>query len=284
MTILENAQTFVSNGISVLPVGYKDKRPDFHLIHAWEYLKTTLPDYTTLLSWFGRGEHNYGIVAGWNNLVIIDFDDMPEFRAWSRWAMQTGGMAQYVNQNAYRVASSRGMHVYIRLPHKERNRKVGTKIDIKADGYVLGAGSVHPTGVLYRSLRERLHFPLVSALSDVLPASMLITTHQTIPAAIHWPTQVMPPGNPGAGLVERIKKNIPIESLFSNVQPSGTSYVMTNCPLHDDKHPSMWINTKEQICGCFAGCSDKPMDVINLTARLHGLSNRDAIFFLAEKL
>lgn len=283
MTILSNAQEFVDNGISVLPVGYKDKRPDFHLIHAWEYLKTTLPDHKTLQMWFGRGEHNYGVVAGWNNLVIIDFDDMLEFRAWTRWAMQTGGIAQYVNQTAYRVASSRGMHVYIRLPHKERNRKVGTKIDIKADGYVLGPGSMHPSGILYRSLRERLNFPLVSALSDVLPAAMLTTT-QTTPAPIKWPQNVTPSAAPGAGLVERIKKSIPIESLFQNLTPSGTSYVMTNCPLHDDKHPSMWINTKEQICGCFAGCSDKPMDVINLTARLHGLSNRDAIFYLAEKL
>ena len=56
------------------------------------------------------------------------------------------------------------------------------------------------------------------------------------------------------------------------------------CPLHDDAEPSFWIDTRDQVCGCFAGCTSKPLDVINLYARLCGLNNREAIFQLARLL
>ena len=46
----------------------------------------------------------------------------------------------------------------------------------------------------------------------------------------------------------------------------------------------MWVDTARGICGCYAGCTPKPFDVIDLYARLHGLDNRDAIKQLARGL
>lgn len=282
--ILESALKFVELGIAVIPVGFRDKRPDFSLIKTWEPFKTELPSQIELYHWFQTGNHNYGIITGWSNLVVIDFDDAEEYRAWSWWCFKTGGLAAAVSKQAYQVSTSRGMHVYIRLPYKERNRKVGTKIDIKADGYVLGPGSIHPTGAEYRALRDVFNFPIVSALSDILPASFLIANqNQGNQNPVVW-TIPQAKSAPGAGLVDKIKKSFPIESFFPDAHQSGTRYMLARCPLHDDKNPSMWIDTRDQICGCFAGCTSKPLDVINLVGRINGLSNQDAIFYLAEKI
>jgi hypothetical protein len=53
-----------------------------------------------------------------------------------------------------------------------------------------------------------------------------------------------------------------------------------------------WIDTRpgRGICSCFRpkcraqNPGSKPMDVINFYARLHGLSNREAIYELADQL
>lgn len=282
--ILEWTSRFVQTGIGILPVGFKDKRPDFDLIKSWEPYKTSLPSVTELHSWFDTGLHNYGVITGWQNLAVIDFDDMEEYRAWSWWCFKSGGTAQYVAKHAFQVSTSRGIHIYVRLPHKERNRKAGTKIDIKANGYVLGPGSIHPSGSEYRALRDVFNFPVLQALSDILPAS-LITSNQVgvNQNPVVW-TIPQVKSAPGAGLVEKIKKSFPIESFFPDAHQSGTRYLLARCPLHDDHNPSMWIDTRDQICGCFAGCTSKPLDVINLVGRMNSLNNTDAIFYLSEKL
>ncbi|RJR09976.1 hypothetical protein C4588_04105, partial [Candidatus Parcubacteria bacterium] len=186
----------------------------------------------------------------------------------------------YVANYAFRVSTSRGVHVYMRIDHHERNRKVGN-IDIKADGYVLGPGSIHPSGIEYKPLRDVFNFPLISALSDVLPATMLSPILSNS-ASSAW-TVITPQATPGTDLIKKIRVANPIESFFPTAKPSGPGWLMTHCPFHDDQNPSFWINTRKQICGCFAGCTPLPLDSINLFARLHGLNNRDAIFILSGK-
>jgi len=49
----------------------------------------------------------------------------------------------------------------------------------------------------------------------------------------------------------------------------------------------MWVNTKLGICRCFVpGCSGnhKSMDVINLYAKAHATTNREAIILFAARL
>jgi hypothetical protein len=54
------------------------------------------------------------------------------------------------------------------------------------------------------------------------------------------------------------------------------------CPFHSDKNPSFWVDALNGICGCFGGCTHKPLDVINLYARLNGINNVDAIHDLVN--
>jgi hypothetical protein len=284
--IFENASRFIQMGISVIPVGFRDKRPEFSKLpknsegdHTWEPYKSALPDLSELQVWFTSGYHNFGVIAGWQGLVILDFDEMQEYTTWLFWSNKTGGIVKWVADTAFRVSTSRGVHVYIRLPHREKNRKLG-KIDVKGDGYVLGPGSVHPSGAVYTPMRDCWNFPLVSALSDVLPASLLLPQNQTKQSPVWQPT--VPAGPIKGGLIEKIKKTFRIESFFPNARKSGSAWLLDRCPLHDDHNPSFWINTEQQICGCFAGCTDKPLDVINLYARMHGVSNTEAIRAMAE--
>ncbi len=52
---------------------------------------------------------------------------------------------------------------------------------------------------------------------------------------------------------------------------------MVCCPFHDDKHPSMKVDRRFHCFGCQADG-----DVIDFTARLFGLSNKEAALKLAE--
>lgn len=295
-TQLNLANQFLTCGIAVFPIVHRDKRPE---VTHWKPFQSQLPTVDQVRNWFFGGFHNVGVVTGWQGLVVIDFDAAVEFGRWLRWACRRGGIAAYVARRAYRVQSSRGMHLYVRLPERLKTIKIrhadgAARIDVKGQGgYVLGATSVHPSGTIYTALREELVFPMVHALSDVLPADLLAQTElptnmqaprpRTPLAGDPWESadqaQVAPPN-----AVERIKTALRMESFFTGYHPTGVDYYMTNCPFHDDEHPSFWFDADRQICGCFSGCTPKALDAIGLYARLHGLSNTEAIRQLARTL
>jgi len=103
-------------------------------------------------------------------------------------------------------------------------------------------------------------------------------------------------------LVQEIKKRMTIlEVCKSDVlhlkatRPAG--WYVGRCPFHqpDSDPPSkrkFWIDARpgRQICSCFVprcrtgNPGGRPMDVINYYARLHQISNRAAIFELADML
>ncbi len=285
ITKLELAHYFHKLGVSVIPIHYRTKTPAVQ----WSEFgyrpgnPCRNPTEQELAKWFATELVNIGICTGWHGLTVLDFDDASEYGKW----MSASGEVQRL---AYRVSTSRGIHVYIRLPHAERARKVG-RIDIKGiGGYVLGAGSIHPSGLQYRALREPIVIPFVETLSDVLPAAALLSDH-TEPAGVKLPSAPALPQDAWgaamspravAGAIDRIKKRYRIEDFFRNKTKTGKHWYVTECPLHDDKTPSLWLDTERQICGCFAGCASKPMDVINLVARIKGVSNFEAIHFLSE--
>jgi hypothetical protein len=296
------AQTlrFLNENIGIFPIEAHGKRPEFSMLPidandlkpTWEPYKTTLPKMSEVIGWFNHGLENYAVISGWSNLVILDFDDGAEYASWARWA-QRGQISAWVYKNAYKVRTARGVHVYVRTATRERARKLG-KIDIKAaGGYVVGPGSIHPSGIVYTALSDNLFFPLVATLGDILPKSIL-SNDPTIPV----PPQTKPPqpvdpwqaastqipsANPDA--VKKIKANFHIEDFFPGATDSGDHHKMTCCPFHPDRHPSFWIDTRLQICGCFSGCNGpKPWDVINVYARLHSLSNNQAILSMAGVL
>ncbi len=107
-------------------------------------------------------------------------------------------------------------------------------------------------------------------------------------------------------LIAEIKKRMTILDVVQDhvlfIKPTPTpGWYIGRCPFHQAatfnsgdplSKRKFWIDSRpgRQICGCFVPrCAadnpgQKPMDVINFYARLHNLSNRLAIFELADIL
>jgi len=150
--------------------------------------------------------------------------------------------------------------------------------DIKGiGGYVLIPPSIHPTGAAYGAMNEG---PImeIDELSQVLPDAPAPPVPRARPTVQVANVSKLWPTTP----IEEIRAGVSLLTLLPSAEQTGSHWYMTKCPFHDDRNPSMWINTLEGICGCYSGCTPKPLDVIDLYARLHGISIRDAIRELAS--
>ena len=286
---------FHSLNIATIPVNLGEKTPA--LTH-WKQYQTQLPTEREILHWHAKTS-NVGIVCGWRNLVVIDFDDLDLTQTYGKWLLWAArhsrfSITQQVLRSAYKVRTARGIHVYVFTRQIEPNRKL-TGLDIKArNGYVLGEGSIHPSGALYTALTPGLMIPTVNTLSEVLPPAVLLTT-ELPPVVKSIVTPITASDDPWAyvdapiitsNLIDRIKGRLRLPDLIdlTGARRTGAHHYLLACPLHQDDNPSFWIDTHLDLCGCFAGCTPKPLDVINLYARLYGLSNQEAIFTLARLL
>lgn len=294
-TLLDTAKQIMSIGVAVIPIVYHDKKPQI----KWSQFRggatgSRLPTSTELELWFTRPA-NIGICTGWANLHVIDFDNADEYGRWLRWCESRGGEARYIARTAYRVRTRRGVHVYLRVENPVKHIAAPGMFDVQGNGrFVLGAGSIHPSGAEYSVLHDGF-LPWVSHISKVLPAAALTqVANQSVPAPEPksaaaddvW-AQAMNAGATITGdLVTDIRNAFKIEDFVTGDRTrTGNHHCLTHCPLHDDETPSFWIDTQLQLCNCFSGCAgDKPLDVINLYSRLHGLTNREAILSLARRL
>ena len=282
---LETALYFTQHGISVVPMHFGTKIPRI----KWRRYQQQPPTEAELLRWF-RIPSNGAAVTGTNNLTIIDFDEISEYVRWSQWvATQGSWVAKTILQDAYKVRTARGLHVYTRCVKEIRNLHMG-KIDIKGrGGLVMLPGSVHPSGVVYTEYQAG-GFPSWENLAELFPAEKLRLLDRSEPTPYRVerkaPTELtvadVLDSKVRADLNE-IKQRHKIEDYLSNLIFTGEHWAMTRCPFHDDDNPSFWIDTEQQICGCFAGCTAKPMDVIDLYARLNKISIQDAIEELSQK-
>jgi hypothetical protein len=152
-------------------------------------------------------------------------------------------------------------------------------VDIKGTGgYVMIPPSIHPSGPAYGAMNDA---PIIEIdeLAQVLPdapASPKPRARATVQVANIsklWPTTP----------VEDVLAGVSILSLLPGAEQTGPHWYMVKCPFHDDHAPSMWVDTGRGICGCYAGCTQKPLDVIDLYARLTGLTTKQAIKELKGK-
>lgn len=286
MTTLDIARRWAVS-VSVIPVPEREKAAKI----TWKRYQSELPSDAELVSWFSSPS-NMAIVTGWQGLTVVDFDDMDVHNDW----LDYNPLAALVQQYTYQVETSHGRHVYVRLPDATKSRPLlkqdGSKwgVDIKSrGGYVLAPPSIHPSGLPYRALNTP-HIMRIGALSDILPAEMLIqadyqprsSSPRPVATGDIW-DRAMNAAVLAPDAVDQIKRRLRIEDLFTEqFSQTGDHHLLVRCPLHDDHNPSMWVDTKQQICGCYAGCTSKPLDVINLYARIHDLSNGEAIRELAR--
>jgi hypothetical protein len=155
-TLLKAALGYAAKGIPIFPLkgkepltphGFKDASCDHSRVTA---MFKAAPNAT------GRGIPT----GGFSGLVVVDRDgNSPEaLRIWNDLPATV------------EVKTSRGRHRYYRIPkgQRVRSRKLAPDLDLKADGgYVVAAGSVHPSGARYEFVEETKALG-VAALPDEL--------------------------------------------------------------------------------------------------------------------
>jgi hypothetical protein len=294
MDQLETAHYWLDRGMSTIPLQMRGKKPDPTALRltgdtdagrpTWIKYQRQLPDNETLRRWFGGPRKNIALITGWENLVVLDFDN---FAAYDAYLSVVRGTACSVGAGAYKVLTARGVHVYFQVDEPVANGHCGL-IDIKAaGGYVLIPPSIHPSGRAYVAMDPTATIPHIERLSDVFPFVITQAPTGTPPHPTEQPRQptaydpwldAQAARSHSEGLVETIHQHFRIEDLMPDLEKSGRGWLKGCCPFHDDREPSFWVDTQKQICGCRAGCNgSRPWDVINLYARLHGLSDREAI-------
>lgn len=280
------AQTFHSLGYAVIPCDYRHKEASV----KWAVYQVCRPSQQEVNRSFAHRITNAGILTGCHGwgapLVVIDFDNLIDYSMWTRWAVDHCPLAL----EAYQVRTRRGMHVYLTSTNavSMRNLHYGG-VDVKAaGGYVMLPGSVHPSGFVYEAVDpDNLFFPNFDTLDQVLPSEIL--NRYTEPAAFvpgDQPTFKplslsmldVPAGSRRSLKVKDVKQSHRIEEFIPIVEVTGKNWYLGHCPFHSDKNPSFWVRADTQFCGCYAGCNGKePWDVINLYAKLHNLSNGEAL-------
>lgn len=258
--MIQHALDWLNMGVSPIPVYYRSKHPVVH----WRPYQQQLPTETDITKWFRYKWRNLAIVTGWQGLTVLDFDS---FSIYTEWYETMGhSVAQYTRC----AATARGIHLYLILPTAPRCFKV-SGIDVRGiGGYVLAPPSVHPSGAAYQWLNDG---PIlkVDSLEGLLPHTY--TEQPTVKPSSPWDNANR---LTCGGSVSEIKQRVSILDFFPGAEKSGDHWYKTLCPFHKDRKPSMWIDTRHGLCGCYS-CGFKPMDVINVYARLHQVDNRAAI-------
>lgn len=298
------ALEFVRYGISVIPLMHRGKKPDTSVIGGtWEQYTTQHTTEYEVTRWLAGDWRNYGVVAGWNDLVIIDFDNIEYYNIWLLWA-RGNKSTQYIADGAYRVKTSRGMHVYITTIEPVENSKRISKhggVDVIAHHkFVVGPGSVHPSGHVYEGIGPMVFSCVQGGIDEILPPDLfplvscdtagelksdIFFTSQNVPQTESYDPWELASLGAAEDLITKVKRMVRIENLFSGVVKTSRDgrWLAAVCPFHDDNHPSLWIDTTRQICGCQV-CNFKPLDAINLYAKMHNCSESAAVSELAREI
>lgn len=292
---LSAARAWIAAGFSVIPIGFRSKRPAFDALKwagymmvdeegelrpAWEMFKFRAPTSRELELLFAGPRRNLAVVTGYRNLTIIDFDDLEVYGAWQQWAHGEGGVVRGIAASTFRVHTSRGVHVYLVTEEEVESYKL-PGIDVKARwGYCLVPPSIHPSGWQYKA--EGNQIARVQRLTDILPFEQPkpACIAMSAPASDPWEAASRAVECGGEGVVAAIKASMQAQDLVPIVrQDRGGAWAL--CPLHGDTNPSLRLY-KDGGFKCF-GCGAHG-DVIDLYAAMHRLTTREAIAVLAALL
>jgi hypothetical protein len=224
--------------------------------------------------WGGEDPYNLAVMCR-QDMFCLDFDDLDLFRLW--WRKLPARYKSYLER------SRKGIHVFYNclipgglglVPGVEVKRVV-----------VVSPSSVW--GVTYEipdpSMRiipvlewQDLIFPLL--LSKKEPEK----DRAPVPSKGHVKSVRI-----GSDLISQIKQAFPVLDLASSLtklNPTSNNgrFYMGLCPLHEDHHPSFWVDTLQNRWGCF-GCRTYG-DVINLYSQVKKIPLDQAIKVLAAEL
>lgn len=141
--ILEHALAYTSLGWFVLPLNPGDKTP--YTRFAPRGFRSASDNPKQAVAWFAkRPDLNIGIACAMSGLVVYDVD------------FRNGGSEEGLT-STLTIKTGNGFHFYYEArsdfayPGKHRQG-----VDIKWNGYVVAAPSLHPSGVKYTRINDLL--------------------------------------------------------------------------------------------------------------------------------
>jgi hypothetical protein len=157
---LDAALALASRGWYVFPVAERAKTPTVR----WREWSTTAADVIAA-EWAGRSL-NVGIDCGKSQLLVVDEDEPGGFQ---RFTESTGQSVP----DTYTVRTSKGTHFYFAANGSSHGNSPGRLAqfgcDVRGDGgYVLAAGSTHPSGAVYHVASDCDVAPIPGWLVDAL--------------------------------------------------------------------------------------------------------------------
>lgn len=253
---------FLDAGIAVIPIEYRSKKPNSRYLpnRQWDKYKHELPCRGSVLTWSGDPFCNFAVVCGWQNLVIVDFDDPQWHDIW----MMTYGASGYAD--TYTVSTGRGYHLYYYIEHLPACTLKFNGGEVKATGYCLIPPSIHPSGRKYQAVNPDVPIMDIGHIDEILPET-------SIPIPPHKGKCTFDPfSNPS----NDIKQSWRILSQFPDAFPSGDGWFKVQCQFHNDNNPSAWINDNKNKFGCHA-CITGSLSSIDFVMRFNGVDYHEAV-------
>jgi hypothetical protein len=142
MTTAEIAKAYAERGWFVLPCYPQQKVPFFPI--AKHGYKSASNKPKTVAKWFEKSPLlNIGIACAPSGIVVLDVD------------YRNGGNIEGLNLDTFTVATGDGIHLYYRAPKGATfPGKLRDGVDIKFNGYVVTAGSMHENGKFYEIIKD----------------------------------------------------------------------------------------------------------------------------------
>lgn len=143
-----SAVEFAARGWKVFPLAPRTKVP--HPSLSRNGYKCASSDVEEVSRWSGK-DVNVGIACAASGLIVIDVDQ------------RNAPDQQVVDQfpATFTVGTADGHHLYYAIGEGKYRGKVGDGIDVKYNGYVVAAGSIHPDGPVYHVIdwQDPVPFP-----------------------------------------------------------------------------------------------------------------------------
>jgi hypothetical protein len=162
--LLDSAKTSLARGFSILTVKPHSKDP--FVDYSPHAVKSATRDpLIALRAWENGEEANHGVACGLSNITVVDCDhglnNIEEFEAWR---------TEHGLPETFTVISGRdgfGAHMYYSGAVPTVGFKIGNVTgELKGKGgYVVGPGSVHPSGKKYTLLKDVNIAPLPPGLA-----------------------------------------------------------------------------------------------------------------------
>jgi putative DNA primase/helicase len=172
------ARKMAEHGVAVIPVPPKEKGCK---LLDWPQLATT--DINQINNWAEtEPDGNYGCVCTPESVVVLDADN-PGLR--SQIERTTGRDFP----DTLTVRSSKGYHYYFKQTDRSRavgNRNVADLFDLQSNRkYVVGAGSIHPSGAEYTVINSVDIVPMPDWLADHLDRLSLPRKRKSAAPSLH---------------------------------------------------------------------------------------------------